>query len=318
MPTRTLVILALAGSLFSSFAIAADPAPAAPAVAPAPAVEPANPMGGPNVKPATTTPEKPTLVKRDFAGKLQPLDARPEYVALDLLELSPTEKSAIDTLRTERATRISQVLQKHYTLFLDIQGDNQSGDRAKAMGKIRELRQAEPDLFDPPLSERLTAALSTENKDIFNDVLAEYAKAEAADRTPPKTPGAGTGEDSMRDMDPAAPAPDARPRRRAAPQGATPPAFDARRRETMLTMREIGGSLKATVQERNDRSATFMKAISASPELEEKIREILRASGANNPGAEPSAEARAETTRKIFALLTPEQRAQWLAASREK
>ncbi len=318
MPARILATLVIAGTLVSSAALAEDPAPAPASSPPAPAVEPANPMGGPSIKPATATPPKPTLITRDFAGKLIPLETRPEYAAIDLLKLTPTEKAAIDTLRSDRATRVNQVLQKHYTLFLDIQGDSQSGERAKAMTKIRELRQAEPDLFEPPLSERVSGLLGTENKAVFTSLLDEYTKAEVADRAPAKSPGAADGEDSMRGATPAAGSPEARPRRRLGDQAATPPAFDARRRESMLTMREIGRSLRSTVQDRTQRADAMMKAIGATPELEEKIREILRQGGAANPGGEPTPEARAETTRKIFALLTPEQRAQWIAASRER
>ncbi len=324
MTARALNAFLLAGTLFSATALAAraEPAPATPAPAPAtaPASEPANPMGGPNVKPADAIATKPTLVKRDFAGKLQPLDTRPEYAALDLLKLSPTEKSAIETFRTQRATRVGQVLQKHYTLFLDIQGSNQSGERAKAMTKIRELRAAEPDLFDPPLAEQLSGPLSAENKAIFSSLVDEYLKAEAEDRTPSKAPSAGEGEDSMREKEPATPTPtsDARPRRRPGAAGSTPPAYDAQRRETMRTIREIGGTLKATVQDRSARSDAVIKAIGATPELEEQIRQILRSSLGGNVVADPTPEARIEATRKIFALLTPEQRKQWIAATKER
>ena len=92
MTARTLTALALAGTLLASAALArTEPAPSTATPPPAPgapsapeAGEPANPLRGPSITPTSATPAKPTLISRDFAGKLQPLDNRPEYVALDL------------------------------------------------------------------------------------------------------------------------------------------------------------------------------------------------------------------------------------------
>ena len=326
MTARTLAALALAGTLLASAALArTEPAPSTATPLPAPAtpptpepVEPANPLRGPSITPTSATPAKPTLISRDFAGKLQPLDNRPEYVALDLLKLSDTERAAIDKLRTQRATRIAQVLQVHYAKIVELQGAGQSGDRATAMTKAREIRQAEPDLFEPPLADRFAPALTTENAATFKSLLNEYAQAELADRALAKTGADPMGPEGESPADSPAPA-----RRRPggagrADPGNLPPALQAARRETMLTLREIGRSLKSTVNDRQARSEAHMKAIGASPELEEKIRQILRASGAANPGSEPTPEARAEMTRKIFALLTPEQRRQWIAAPKDR
>jgi Spy/CpxP family protein refolding chaperone len=82
----------------------------------------------------------------------------------------------------------------------------------------------------------------------------------------------------------------------------------AQRMEMNHTLREIGRSLRAIVDERKDRADAMLKAANATPEQEAKIRAIFRELGSKAGTGEPSEQERGAALRKVLEILTPEQR----------
>lgn len=278
-PTLTRVLLALT---CLPLAATAQPGDAQPAED--------NPLRGPKLVTAGA-PTKPTIVTRTFEGKLEQLDTRPEFAAIEVMTFDEATRAKLDALRTTRTAEIDAALKANLPLFLEIQGANQAGDRAGAMPLIRKLREAAPEIFDPPLTDRFVAIMSPQDAATFRGIVNEYNQAFAKERAGDQTGGRG----------------ETRPR----------PGIDSRRTETMQTIRELARALGSTVAERRERLDGALQAIDASPELGEKIRSIIRESAAQAPAGQLSSEQRAETTRRIFELLTPEQRRLWLQHLRD-
>lgn len=276
--------------------------PPVPSEKPAQAPQPATPDPAPDLLRGPTVEEgdsSSTLVKKDFAGKLERLDVRPEVAAIDVLGLSKEERAAADKVVTDRGSRISQFTLDHYDLFEKIRAARQGGgSRDELMPLLREARDAASEFFDPPFVDQVAAALPEAARDKYKATVADYRKALAAE--PPPMDRA------------AAPASDDRPARRAA-RGA---AFADRRVEMELFLREMGESFRAFVTDRREHADALLKAADATPEQENRIRGMLREFGAEK-GFKPTPEQRGELMRKILAELTPDQRAKALKALRE-
>lgn len=261
---------------------------AASSVIAQPATEPQAPdlLRGPAMK--TTEPSGParTLVRRDFEGKLERLETRPEAAAIGVMEFDAATRAALDELTTRRAAEINAALRANMPLFLEIQAANQSGDRAGAAPLIRKLVAAAPGIFSPPLANRYAALMSAQDAATFRAMVDEYNQAvfleQALEAPGASRPAAG------RELNP-------------------------RRVESMQTIREMARALNATVTERRERLDAALKAIDASPELGDQIRSIVRASAEKSAGGELTQEQRRDSTRQILELLTPEQRRTWLA-----
>lgn len=253
-----------------------------------------NPLRGPKLVAAGAS-TKPTIVARTFEGKLEQLDTRPEFAAIEVMTFDDATRAKLDALRTTRTAEIDAALKANLPLFLEIQGANQAGDRAGAMPLIRKLREAAPEIFDPPLTDRFVALLSPQDAATFRGIVDEYNQALAKERA-----GDQKGDQMGGRGEP-------RPR----------PGIDARRTETMQTIRELARALGSTVAERRERLDGALQAIDASPELGEKIRSIIRESAAQAPAGQLSSEQRAATTRRIFELLTPDQRRLWIQHLRD-
>ncbi|MBL8990814.1 MAG: hypothetical protein JNJ48_04450 [Phycisphaerae bacterium] len=291
----TVRVLAAAGLVWAAGAAAwAEPEPK-------PAAKP-DPMSGPKVEPGAGDAAKAptTLVKRDFDGKLERLDRRPEAAALDLLGLTAEERSGADKLLAERAAKVSVLLADHYALFLSLQGARQGGAGAEELRpKMREFREAAGGLIDPPLAQQVAATLPEGKRAEFSRLVGEYIRAmseeEAASRR--------GGEPAMEGDRPAG--------RRPERAGAAP-----MRMELNLLLRETARTLNAMVTERRERMDEVLKAVEATDEQAEKIRRLARENAAEGGGMKQTEAQRAELARKILEVLTPEQRRKWVEATR--
>ncbi len=300
-------------------------------------------LGGPKVGEASVG--SPTLIEKDFDGKLKMLEVRSEVAGLKLLKLSDAEKAATDKILQEREAMVAKVLKENYSLFLELQnlrqaglgGGGEGGDREKAreerrgmMEKMQTFREKAKELLEPPLLDRLSKDLSAVNATELRRLVTEYnsaaMEAQRAERGMGR-PGAGGG--------PPADAPMGEPGQRGGEPGRNRPArgvggngggeggggggagagmggargeLAAQRMEMNQTLREIGRSLRAVVDERKDRADAILKAANATPEQEAKIRAIFREMGSKAATGTPSEAERGAAIRKVMEVLTPEQR----------
>lgn len=86
--------------------------------------------------------------------------------------------------------------------------------------------------------------------------------------------------------------------------------------ELNLLLRETGRGLAAKVTERRERMDELLKAVDATDEQAEKIRRLARESASEANGYKQTPAQRAELTKKIMDVLTPEQRRRWTEAMR--
>ncbi|MEO0630250.1 MAG: hypothetical protein AAFY46_05935, partial [Planctomycetota bacterium] len=77
----------------------------------------ASPLSGPSVKPESAA---PTLIERDYEGKLRALERRPEFAALDLLGLSEDELANAREIVAERAAEVEGIVFSNLLLLGEI------------------------------------------------------------------------------------------------------------------------------------------------------------------------------------------------------
>ena len=121
-----------------------------------PESDPAQLLSGPKVTQSTTA---ATLVQRDFNGRLERIETRPEAAAIALLALTDEERAAVDAFLVQRAAAVTAALFEHMDLFLEIQSARQSGDMEGARPLMRQLREKVPALVSPPLARQVAAVL---------------------------------------------------------------------------------------------------------------------------------------------------------------
>lgn len=290
----TMIMAALALLTAAGAAAGAGPEPTPPA-APAP-------LSGPKVDPAASdgVTGAATLVKRQFGGRLEPIDRRPEAAALDLLGLTSEERAAADSLLSERAAKVSELATQHATLLMSLKGSREGGGLPEDLRqKMREFREAASGLLNPPLAEQLSATLPDAKRAEFRRLVNEYTSAMSADEAAARRGG-------MQAMDGERPA-----GRRPDRAGAGPMMM-----ELNLLLRETGRGLAGKVAEGRERVDELLKAVDATDEQAEKIRRLARESASEATGSKQTPAHRAELTKKIMDVLTPEQRRRWTEAMR--
>ncbi|MEY3230368.1 MAG: hypothetical protein RL689_457, partial [Planctomycetota bacterium] len=165
--------------------------------------------------------------------------------------------------------------------------------------KMREFREAASGLLNPPLAKQLSATLPDAKRAEFRRLVNEYTSAMTEDEAAARRGG-------MQAMDGERPA-GRRPERAGAA---------AMMMEMNLLLRETGRGLAAKVTERRERMDELLKAVDATDEQAEKIRRLARESASETSGYKQTEAQRAELTRKILDVLTPEQRRTWMEAMR--
>lgn len=296
-----IVIMAAAALLAAASLLAATGVARGVEPEPPPAADP-SPLSGPKVTASdgSSSAASATLVKRHFDGALEQLDRRPEVAALDLLGLTAQERAAADALLTKRAAKVSSLATEHATLLMSLQGSRERGGLPEDLRqKMREFREAAADLLNPPLAEQLGATLPESKRAEFRRLVSEYTSALSADETARQRGG-------MEPMDGERPA-----GRRPSRAGAGPMMM-----ELNLLLRETGRGLVARVNERREALDQLLKTVEATDDQAEKIRRLARESASETTGYKQTEAQRAELTKKIMEVLTPEQRRKWMEAMR--
>jgi hypothetical protein len=148
----------------------------APAQQPAPSE---SPLQGPRVAEPDA---KPTLVERDFAGKLKRLEVSPEEAALALLKLDSGAASKTQSILNERAAILDKIVLDNLDLVVQIHNSRAGGDKRAQLKLLAELMTALKPLTDRgTLSEEIVAALSLDQSVTFKALVREYNQAASAE-----------------------------------------------------------------------------------------------------------------------------------------
>ncbi len=277
--------LLIAGSLSS-----AAPAQDTEAVRPSPptATSPPNPLAGPSL--ATAPAPKPTLVQRDFAGKLVRLDVAPAEAAVKVIELNPPTRAKIDAILIARAAVLDQIVSDNLELLVRLQGVRDAADKSKARETYQELiDKSEPLRARGTLVDELTGALSVDQAAQVRSMTQKYVAAAIAQRVADKTAGKDL---SFREKN--------RAQREAA------------REETLaLIGQEFRRAYERTVGQRAADFETLLKDFSVTPEQESKIRKIVQDNFTSTYG-KPTPQQRAKAFWEVYAMLDEPQRQQLL------
>lgn len=225
-----------------------------------------------------------SLVRIGYTGRLQRLEVLPEHAALDLLPLTPAERSAVDEAVAGYTARFDALLARNIATINQLQAA--AGNPRQSLGPLmtilRQVRQLER---DGTLAELIADALPTEPANLaerFESLVAEYNTALRNDII---AEAEGKGERLSPWQ--------ARVRARLYNLGiAAKQSFD----------RQLGGG--------DDRVQRLLLAVEATPEQSQAIQAILQdyvgeriaAGDFNDP------DAQVELFHRIMAELTPAQR----------
>lgn len=282
----------------------------------------ADSLAGPKI--AAKDAEKRTIVRRDFQGKLERLDERPEIAAVRLLPLDEATRAAVDKIIAERAVTVSQITLENYEAFVRMQAAFQGGAPATAEARqerlaiVRELREIAKPLFEPPLVETLGKVMPSEHAEELRAMVAEYREAitasEAAERARQSGDEAMTGEKTMEADEREATT--QRAGRRAARGERMRRLIDEQIYEVRQVGREMARSFQNFVADKQQQGEELYALVEATPEQRAKIDAILRADG-EGAAIMPTEAQRRERFQKILAVLTPEQRRKFMDAYRK-
>jgi hypothetical protein len=274
----------------------------------------ADSLAGPKI--AAKEAEKLTIVRRDFQGKLERLEERPEIAAVRILPLDEATRAKVDAIIAERAVVVSQITLEHYDLFAKFQGAFAPGpvsaeSRRERVALVRELREVAKPLFEPAFVETLAKAMPSEQATDLREMVREYREAvmasdaaersgQAGSRDEMTMSGEGDGEAADDETSPTE-------GRRAARGERMRRAIDAQVYEVRLVGREMGKSFQTFIADRQQRAEELYALVDVTPEQRAKIDAIVRKDG-EAAALMPTDAQRRERFAKILAVLTPEQR----------
>lgn len=238
---------------------------------------PAQSLAGPKVAPVVAP---LTLIARDFNGKLVRPTISPEEAAVGLLTLNETEKTAVDTVLSERAAIFDRAIQENYELLLKLQGLAQMAPKEK-IALLRQWNDALSELKrHGKLPELLAAGLTPFNAAAFRKLVSEYREAVIAEEM--KVPEMSSEKPLARGQVVA---------------------------RAMLA--ELGGELKRSFDRRVAEGTAKLEEIAskvdATSEQKDKIQQLSIAYVTENKG-KPTPQQRGELFRKVMEVLTPQQR----------
>lgn len=294
------------GSLLLFSPVAAQAAPDKPS-AREPVQKDAEPLSGDGAPsslagPRVATPEaRPTLIRRDAAGKVEPLEVQPAEAAAHLLKLDPAVRAEVDRILRERAAILDTIVADNLRIIVQAAGARESGDAAEAARLFRELSEkAGPLRARGPLQRELAAVLPEAEAAELRRLILEYTQARMADLA--ASPAAGAAE-AMDQGAEAGGAPKGGPGGRAG-RGADP----LRQEMTRLIGVEIKRSYERVVGQQAADFDTLLRELNVTPEQESTIRKVVSDSFIANYGKTTAAE-RARVFATVYAELDEAQRA---------
>lgn len=259
-----------------------------------PSQSPADPLSGPRVAPAAAG---PSIVERDFEGRLRFPEVRPEEAALAKLDLTPEEKGATQGILAERAAMFDALVRENLDLLIKGMSVRESGDVEAMAGVLQEYNTAlRPIVARGQLADQLEKALPAPKGEQLQSMMREYWRAVYDDAN------AGA-EDTV------------------SPQRNLPGHVGPRGRHTMhgvLTqeaIRLLGTEVKAAydrlARQGSQQLEETIKALDLSPEQEGKVRSLVT-DYVQESKLNPTPAQQAALFRKVMAELTPDQRAKMM------
>lgn len=234
-------------------------------------------LRGPAVAPAATA---PTLVERDFQGKVRRLDLPPEEAALALLGLDADARAKADAILTEREAILDAAVIGNIELLLKINTAREAGDRAEVLRLLQEFNAAlAPLRARGSLADELAAALPSAKAAALDTLVDEYNKA-LYDQSAAEARARGEA---------------VRPAR-------------IRLRESLLaTGQEVKRSYDRQVAAGLGEIDRLVAILALRPEQESKVRNLVAEFG-QMTRLNPTPEQRRDLFQRIMAELDPEQR----------
>ena len=240
------------------------------------AQENANPLRGPAVKERATG---PTLVERDFSGRLKRPDVPIEEAAFAILKPDAEVKAKADALLAQRAETLDKIVIDNLDLVLKFSNARQAGDRREQVLLLSQLvTKLQPLNARGTLASELRSTLPAEKAKQFDAILAEFRKAAADEANK-----------------------DARARGER---------LTARQIETRENLQSLGLEIKRSYERQITARATEFDAIIAQlglePEQETNVRNLVSEFGQRTRGKATPEEKR-DLFFRIMARLNPEQ-----------
>jgi hypothetical protein len=289
------ILLALSTGLLAAAApaVADDPMagpPSAPAPAKAPAADAPKPtaapgsdadaLRGPSVK--TTDRPEPTIVERDFDGRLKRPAEGPALAALDRLGLDAPARAKVDEALQERNRIIDGLVRENLLDLAALANARASGDKAETkrlLGAL--LEKAKPVLARGSLADEIRRALPADTGAKYGRMVAEYRRAAMVERK------SGPGED-----------------------GQTPGTLAAVLQENLQDFgAEVKRSYDRTYGAAGKDFDKLIKDLALTPEQESRVRQKVQAAFERSRGKMTEA-AKAKLFLEVYAELDENQRKQ--------
>ncbi len=181
--TLALGVVAMALLVFAATRWAAG-SPPAPSASPADGTDA---LRGPEVSGAAA---RPTLVSRDFDGRVRPLEAHPAEAAVALLDLDEEAQRRVATVLDERARALDAVVMNNLETLTQIETAAENGQVLTLLKIAWQLhREFRAEYGTQPVHERLAASLPADQAAELERLVDEYVEALVR---------AETGEDANR------------------------------------------------------------------------------------------------------------------------
>lgn len=293
--TRPIAASILTACLLTAAAAPVTAEPPASKNAPAPADKAV--LRGPGV---TETPAAPSLVQRDFAGRIVELDMHPAEAAVRLLDLDKATAAKVDTILLERSAMLDKLVADNLELLVRLQGARESGDTQQTAALFQQLSaKAQPLRDRGQLAQELMTVLNNDQDAELRRLMQEYWRAVVKQELDDKR--------AAQTMDP-----DAEPDATAAPSRREQRADtrDAMRQEMQQI---IGGEIRRAYERTIGSAArefdNLIKDLNITPEQESKIRKLVGDSFQRTYGKATAAE-RTKVFWEVYSVLDDAQKAE--------
>ncbi|MBX3358669.1 MAG: hypothetical protein KF745_09595 [Phycisphaeraceae bacterium] len=264
-------------------------APAKPASTPADPTSDGSALKGPAVTAAAVA---PTLVQRDFSGKVVRLETNPAEAAVRVMPLDAASRAAVDRILLERSRLLDQLVTENLQTISLLHNAREAGDKAEATRLVQELAAKAKPLRDRGvLAQELIAALPPDEGKELKRMVQEYWKAvvdedlaKPASEREDKSPGA-TRMAGVRDS--------------------------ARTEFARIAGQEIKSAYERTIGQQSRDFDALIAQLSLTPAQESKVRKIVGDSF-NKSFGKATPNERAQVFWKVYAELDETQKKQIL------
>lgn len=249
-------------------------------------------LKGPSV--SASPKSEPTLIERDFEGRLRTLETDPVSAALPLLGLDAVSMEACHQILNERRAILDRVVQNNLLLLVQTQQARQSGDKDEVRRLTRELIGKAGELrARGRVLDEIKGVIPTEAFTKLDGLVRGYMSAAAKERNE-------RGGDMSADGDAGAGA------------GGGAKAGAMRAEFAAMIGQEIRRSYERVVGQRVAEFEKLLKDLDVTPEQESKIRKIAADTFQRSEGKKPTRAQRAKVFLAVYKELDGMQRTRLL------